>query len=190
MDSRLRLLIFSLLLALSPAAGARVAETLTYTYYEAGISQGQSVLTALNAASPHRTNGRIFYGQLTYDIGVKYRLHHEPDGLSCKLAKLEIALSANIDLPRLVGADAPQAAAFEKFLAGLRVHELGHYAIAREVAAEVEATLAALRIPGCKALQAAVDAVRAGTARTIEERNASYDAETRHGVTQGASLQE
>jgi predicted secreted Zn-dependent protease len=184
----LRNFILTISLVASPASSAVVTESLTYTTYDVDVAHARSISDALDKTSPHRQDGKTFYGFTTWNVLTTFQLHSESNG-SCKLAQIETKLSVNIDLPRLIGANSTQTGSFETFLSALRIHELGHYAIGQEAAAAVDAKITELpEMVSCTALDAAVGAAHFETMRTFEARGAAYDVETNHGKTQGAWL--
>jgi predicted secreted Zn-dependent protease len=184
----LRKLILIIALVTSSWSSAAVVENVTYSTYDVDVAHARSMTEALDMASPHRKDGKAFYGFTTWSLLTTYQLRPSPNG-SCKLDQIETKLTVNIDLPRLLGADARQTEAFNPFLSALRVHELGHYTIGQEAAAAVDSRIAALpEMASCKFLDAAVGVAHLEIMREFDARSAAYDVETNHGKTQGAWL--
>lgn len=170
------------------ALAAKVIDNLSYSTYEVDATNARSLSKLLDNASPHRDGDSVYYGFTKWRVGWNVQWRYGPDR-RCKLTEVHTELTASINLPTLVGASDRQVRKFEPFLAALRVHEQGHYAIGQEAAAAVDAALLALpEMPNCDALQAAVSATGNETMATFKGRGAQYDAETQHGKTQGAWL--
>lgn len=190
LKSYVRTFALTVLVVLSPTSVAHVSETLAYTYYDVNVTHSKSMGRALDLVSRHSENGKIYYGHTTWDVHGDYDSLSKPNG-ACKISKIEIELKITIDLPNLSGASERQKAIFDKFLAALRTHELGHYAIGREMAAAIDAKVAAIpEMPNCNALDSAIDAAQTETENEFKERNRKYDDETGHGKTQGAFITE
>ena len=180
----------SLLICLASASGASadVVDKLSYSNYEVDASGARSLGKLLDKASPHRQGDTVYYGFTKWRIGWNVKWRYGPDR-RCKLTEVSTELSGNIDLPTLTGATESQARKFEVFLAALRVHEEGHYAIGREAAKAVDAALLALpQMADCAALQEAVTATGNETMDRFKGLGAQYDLETQHGKSQGAWL--
>jgi predicted secreted Zn-dependent protease len=182
-----KLCLFCFLLIV-PTANAEVTETLEYNYYVANADAGRSLLNILNASSPVRHNGQIFHAHTQWNIRWNFRWQESPDG-RCRVTSAAIALSGNIDLPRLVGATPAQEGQFSHYLAALRTHELGHYDIGNQAASTIDRKILSLpEMPSCSALESTVNTLGYQTLdeyKTIELR---YDTSTGHGKSQGAWL--
>lgn len=176
------------LAALSSAARAEVTETLTYDSYVIPVAPGQSLFSALNAASPFKHDGRSFGGSTQWKVGWEYLWKSEPKG-PCQIASVRVRLTGTITLPKLQGGDARQQRLFETYLGNLKVHELGHYRFGQEAARAVEATLNALPLaPKCADLDAQARAAANGVLESYAPKEAQYDRDTAHGEKQGATL--
>lgn len=172
------------------AAQAKVTESVEFTAYDVDVSHARSLVRALDAASPHRVDGKVVYGMTRYRVGWHYRYRGMPGG-TCQVAEVETKMEATVSMPRPLGGSDRQNAKLDPFLAGLRVHELGHVAIGREAAQAVDAALLALPPQSdCKQLEAAIDAAASQAMAAFKDRGAQYDAETGQGKTQGAWLYE
>ena len=178
-------LLISFLIASS--AVAEVRETLEYTYYDAVAKPGQSLSSTLAGASPIKEQGRIFLGQTKWDV--RWNIWwNERDG-ACKITSVRTHVAAIIKLPRLVGGNAEQVSAFERYAVALKQHELGHYQIGKDAAMEIDHALLTMpAMPDCSRL---VKTANDGAYRTLElykEKERLYDVDTGHGKSQGAWL--
>jgi predicted secreted Zn-dependent protease len=120
---------------------------------------------------------------------IDYHFTTLPGPSGCTVQTATVKLTVSIRLPHLQ-AEASTAEVvqhWKTFAPALRLHEDGHAAIALATAREIEAALwhtpAQTTCPATIRLaKAAADTVLADLSR----RNASYDAQTGHGRTQGA----
>jgi predicted secreted Zn-dependent protease len=185
----MRKLLLLCLLILVKTSSAQVSESLVYTYYTANADTSRSLLEALNKASPIRMDNRSFHGYTTWNVKWNYRWLEQADG-RCKITKVTIDLTGNITLPELVGATAEQTEAFDKYVAALRVHELGHYGIGKDTATTIDNGILALpEMSSCKELESTANGFGYRTLDEYKEQEKQYDASTAHGKTQGAWLE-
>lgn len=125
--------------------------------------------------------GGIRYAAFT-DWEVIYRVRPLED------PRLTVAVSAVVRMPEL---HAPRSIspeileAWGRYIEALRCHEMGHVAIARAAGQALFEALLAL--PG-DAAPARIDHVARASIAFAHAKERAYDAETRHGATQGAVL--
>jgi len=174
--------------ALPPAALAEVRDSIDYSYYEVQVFDGPSLGTQVRAASPIREGGQVSFGNTRWNVRWDLRWNSEASG-RCRLTSVIVTLRSRMLLPQLRGASARQTAAFERFMAALRLHENGHYAHGQRAAREIERNLLALPpAASCATLEAqANESGRRSIARHAD-LDIQYDRETSHGRTQGAYL--
>jgi predicted secreted Zn-dependent protease len=176
-------------LCIAASAYAEVSEALNYVHYDAPITPKQSLLAALNSASSIRQDGRTYHGYTKWDVRWNF-WWNENRGRSCRITRVKVSVTSTITLPRLIGGTAAQKEEFERFSASLKTHELGHHAIGKEAAEEVENAIKTLPEMGdCKQLERAANAAGGKVIREHQEKEKRYDAETRHGKNQGAWLE-
>lgn len=183
-------LLLGLLALAANSALAEVSESLDYRYYTAAPRPNESLLSALNHASPIRENGRTFHGYTKWHVSWRFRWHQEPSG-RCAITSTHTEVSGLIDLPQLKGGTTAQKAAFERYIPALREHELGHYRIGRDAAVQIDHEI--LRLPPMHNCQALEQAANDGAHRTLarfQQQERDYDARTGHGRTQGAWLKQ
>lgn len=184
---RPRLFVALLTLAASSAL-AEVSESLAYRDYSVAPHPAESLLFALNRASPIRENGRTFHGYTEWQVSWRFRWHQEPSG-RCAITSARTQVTGSIQLPQLKGGTAAQKTAFERYLPALREHELGHYRIGRDAAAHIDREI--LQLPpmhNCRALEQAANDGAYRTLARFQQQERDYDASTGHGRTQGAWL--
>lgn len=182
-----RLLLISCLAAASSSA-AEVHEHLSYGHYDAKAAPGRSLAEILNDSSPFRPDSRVFHSATSWNVDWKFQSRTGRDG-RCKIVDVDTRLSGQIELPRLIGADARLEDRFETYLAALRTHEMGHYAIGKEAAVAIDARLRSMpAMSNCEALESAARDLGARILGEYEAKGIKYDADTGHGKTQGAWL--
>ena len=167
---------------------AGVSESIKYTYYKASADPSRSLLSILNAATPIRTDGKLFHGHAYWNVKWDFRWTEKPDG-RCKILSVTTELTCNVQLPKLLGAVGEQRDQFNRYLTALRVHELGHCKIGKNAAAKIDRKILSLpEMSSCKDLGAAGNDIGYGTIKEYGEKVDQYDAKTQHGRTQGAWL--
>lgn len=187
--ARVRLLLFSLA-AVSAAMPvlAEVREQLTYRYYPVRLAKGESLLSALNRATPLVKAAQRFHGYAEWEVSWRYQWRSLSGG-QCRIEQVDVTLDGLIQLPRLDNGDAQQKQRFDDYLAALKRHELGHYGLGQRAAREVATGIGALpRAADCRELEAAGNELGDRVVRHYQQLNALYDRDTRHGRTQGVTL--
>ena len=184
---------FALLLLIGAAmprsAAAEVREQLATTEYAVTGNPSASLLQLLNAASPVREYGRTFHGYTKWYVSWRYRWNESADG-SCRISSVTTRVDGHTTLPRLVGGSAEQRLRFDTYLAALRIHELGHFAIAQQAGREIDAGILALpQMHNCATLESAANDFGRRVLNQHLAREKQYDATTEHGKSQGAWLE-
>lgn len=177
-------------LALLACAGARaeVSENLNTTYYEVSVQPGRPLAPQIHAATPIREGGRTFFGHTDWNVQWRWTWDRDSAG-TCRFTRVTVTLRSTITLPRLRGASAQQAAAFERFLPALREHENGHQRTAQEAARAIDSELR--NFPAqrdCATLEAQANALGERLLERYRDKERQYDRDTGHGKTQGAWL--
>ncbi len=148
------------------------------TYYDVSGSSEPEIRNAIDKSPSRPRNGNTAVDALTtWNFG--WKMWKDEKG-TCDPALAEVTFTAEVILPRLVGS-VPAAVArdWDRYIASLRTHEAGHAGYARSRFADV---LAAAKSPRCEDINPAVNHVL----NTIREHDRLYDAETSHGLKQGA----
>jgi predicted secreted Zn-dependent protease len=159
-----------------------------FSYYIAAAVPNESLQSILNAASPFRHDGRVFFGHTDWHVQWYMRWSEGPQG-SCKITEVNTKINGTIILPKLVNATTAQQERFNALLAALRVHEMGHYEIARRAAADIESGILSMpQMNTCAALQAAANERGTETLDQYKAIERKYDVDTDHGRKQGAWL--
>lgn len=178
------------LIFLCSAVHAEVIENFDISYYPVSLHSGSTLISQFNAASSIRENGEIFHGNTHWDIHWSFRWNTDASG-RCRLISVNTKLDVVMTLPDAKGADTHQLAVVTSYSRALRMHEQGHYDIARRAARDIDQSL--LAMPGmndCKTLDIHANAKGYELLERYNELSRQYDKDTRHGRTQGAFLNE
>jgi predicted secreted Zn-dependent protease len=182
-------IFLSCLLLISQIARASVSEQIEYEYYTVNAAPNRTLLSDINEASPIHEYGHTFHGHTHWNVSWHFWWHETPGG-ACRITEVKTEATAKIQLPRLVNANTQQQAQFDKYIAALRVHELGHADNGKQAANEIDRGIMALpEMPSCTTLSTTANALGRRILREHNDQDLQYDAATGHGKTQGAVLQ-
>ena len=172
------------------AVFAEVSEHLEYVFYEIAARPGESLAAQLRAASPIKEDGRVYFGHTRSNVRWNFNWTTDASGL-CRISTTTTDVRAVITLPRIIGATTQQTAAFTRFIAALRQHELGHYKIALQAAQAIDDELRAhAGMSNCQALANYANTCAERTLTRFNEKGRQYDRDTDYGRTQGAWIDE
>lgn len=133
---------------------------------------------------------RRFTGQTDWHI--EWRACFEQEATRCRIGGVTSTVNVTYTLPKWADRDAAPARLrerWDRYIAGLTVHEKGHGAVAHDVAREIESELVGLAsAAGCDALNSASVRVVDEVMTRGEARQRDYDRATVHGSTQGAQF--
>jgi predicted secreted Zn-dependent protease len=177
--------------------GGRVVlvESVTRRSYSVEGATAQELRAALDALGPlagraGASGGAGRYDGLT-DWSLRWSYRYQRAGGSCSLASATVTLDIVVSLPVPRGAGLPPQLAdrWQAYAMALESHEAGHVERERTLAAmfvtDLEETPAG---PDCAELGGRLNALGESYIERIRLSDASYDAETNHGVSQGASF--
>jgi len=182
------LLRIGLCCLLSLPVRAEVHEQLRFKHYDVVWKDSQTLLQALDRATPIRRDGRRFHGYAAWKLHWRFSWQPTPDG-RCRIDQVNTRLSTEITLPSLRGGSREVVQRFEGYLTALREHELGHYRIAQATAQRVDQGIRALPVmASCETLEQSANALGYGLVEQAREEEVAYDRETQFGRTQGAWL--
>ena len=177
-----------LLLLLAAECSAEVGESLDYTYYPVNAQRGQAVRAALQAVTPIRENGQVFYGYTKWNVRWNFRWNENPDR-SCKITSVNTSVSGTITLPQLAGGDDGQRATFDRYVTALKEHEIGHFRIGKSAAQAIDAQIMSLpAASSCASLEKNANDGAYALLEMYKQNERKYDVDTEHGRTQGARL--
>lgn len=157
-------------------------------YYEVFGDSAKELRRELNAKGPYSEKlGKRADGYTTWNISWKFR--YAPKGTGCEFTDFSATLESTITLPRWF---APHTASqrlrtkWEKFMAALRIHEDGHYALAVQAVKEIEALGRSFHVSGkCSRIAKAFKDQATPILEKCNAANAAYDLHTHYGWNQG-----
>jgi predicted secreted Zn-dependent protease len=156
-------------------------------YYDVVGSSDRELRNQMNAKGPMGTRGHRVDGHTHWKTSWRYRYAPSADG--CAFTRIDVVVKGTMTLPRWTGeahASDSLAKNWRSFATALRRHEEGHYAHGLKAREEIEELGRSFRVPGSCAT---IEEVFREQAKSIIDKyraaDAAYDAETRHGRTQG-----
>lgn len=172
---------------ITPEAQAEIGEKLDYADYPVPANDDSSLGMTLNRNSPIRHDGLTYHANTTWTVNWSY--HWIEENGYCRLSEVATDLHAIIKLPRLEGGSSDIREQFDLYLEALHQHELGHYAIGRKAALDVDRELRALPVmASCQRLNETANRVAHRVVARYTEEERTYDLITVHGRLQGARL--
>ncbi|CAG1022445.1 hypothetical protein DOJK_01679 [Patescibacteria group bacterium] len=185
----MRYYLFFCLMILANIANAEVDAHVDYRYYTAYGDDDSTLLQILNKATPILENNRRYHGYTKWHVRWRYRWYEQADG-RCKITSVKTTVTGDVLLPQLENANAEQTEAFERYVTALKEHELGHYNIGKEAGETIDQYIAELpEMPSCKILEKTANDFGYQTLDEYRAQEKQYDADTKHGKTQGAWLE-
>jgi predicted secreted Zn-dependent protease len=155
----------------SAVAGAPSDDGVQWVYYDVpspGGHQGHTDWYLAYTFRPRSTAGGCAVDSVTTKLDLKVRMPRWTPGAA-----------ASADLQSRWG----------RYVSALRTHELGHVQNGRDFESAFRRTAAAASAPDCGALDAALRSTFDTMLKQANRRDVDYDAQTRHGATQGAYYQ-
>lgn len=158
------------------------------TYYEVQGNSAKELRNQLNEKGPFGEDGKRADAHADWHVTWNYR--YVPTREGCKFTELDTTVTGKIIMPRWSaggGASSALVSKWQRYIAALRLHENGHYSHGVSAAEEIRALAQALpSTDDCPTLVKKFD----NHANTILEKykraDIEYDADTKHGSTQGA----
>ena len=166
-------------------ATSRRLSGIVVEHYDVRGTDGPALLADLARRGP-----KGFHGMTNWRYNYRYRYEPAPQG-GCRVSAVSTSVTGRILLPRWVDearAPLPMREAWQRYVAALMRHEEGHMATGQALTRALQSDLGALAAPTCEQLKAHVDRTAEALIADHHARDRRYDAETRHGTTQGAFL--
>ena len=133
------------------------------------------------------TNGQQFHAYTKWHVDWKFWWDRD-HGAACRITSVRTSLTALITLPKLVGGNSAQRLEFERYVLALKQHESGHYEIGKDAAHEIDREILSLSATDCSTLEKTANQKATRILERYKEKERTYDADTKHGKTQGAWL--
>ena len=160
----------------------------TVLYYDVHGRTFEEVRADMRRLGP-KIDGTSFVGETRSPM----RWHWRTESIgatSCSIREVTVLVNAQITLPRWTPPPATEpglAAEWTRFIAALETHEAGHKDISAKAGREIIERMRGLSAPCSQLAMRANDVARAIVERAHAAQQA-YDAQTRHGLTQGTAF--
>jgi predicted secreted Zn-dependent protease len=164
-------------------------EQVRYDYYPiAGQTANELRSQMLKNGPVDRLENRRYDAETRWAINWSYQ--YKEDKNQCAIVAIRGEVTTTFVLPQWKpprNTSPTLIAEWQRYKTALQVHEDGHKNHGVSAAKEVLQALGTLRgYPSCSALDAAVKDTTQAVIQTYNQRDITYDHQTRHGVTQGA----
>jgi predicted secreted Zn-dependent protease len=146
----------------------------------------QELVAEMRKLGPKTAAGGVYFGETTSPM--RWTWKTRSSGVNCELASIQVFVRSEITLPRWTPpADTVPGllAQWKEFLAGLETHEIGHKNISGRAARDILSKLQSLNT-FCSSVSAEAKRLTDGIVSASQMEQVKYDADTRHGATQGA----
>ena len=177
-------------------AGLMVGPSMVYAggaeivYYDIVGDSAKELRHQIDTNGPLGEDGMRVDGHTDWHVAWTYQYAPAPG--SCKFTELGITLTATIILPRWTAGDETSSALVKKwqsYIAALRVHEDGHYSHGIRAAEEIKSLGQSLGTSDdCSTMAKRFDDQAASILEKYRVADVAYDADTKHGRTQGATF--
>jgi predicted secreted Zn-dependent protease len=130
-------------------------------------------------------------GHTDWNLSYTFRSRGAPGG-GCAVASVTTKLDLKVRMPRWTpraGSSPDLESRWGRYVSALRTHELGHVQNARDIEGAFRHTASGLSASDCGALDASLRSSFSALIKQANQRDVDYDAQTRHGATQGAYYQ-
>ena len=160
----------------------------TVTYYDVHGRTYPELRTEMRRLGP-KINGGSFVGETRSPMTWSWRTESIAGGI-CTLRDVRVSVNAQILLPRWTApadADSSLVAEWKRFIGALETHESGHKDISARAGRDLKDQLRGMSGTCSMMNMRANDIARQIVDRANAEQK-QYDAETRHGLTQGTGF--
>ncbi len=157
-------------------------------FYDIEGDSSAAMRASLNERGPTDAFGRhdaltAWYVTWSYD--------YQRTDRSCALVNVTTQVKTTYTMPRWENPRAPSALAarWRQYLSALATHERGHTQVAIEAARTIGVALSVLPPePSCERMESVANGLGEHELDSARQRDVVYDAETKHGETQGATF--
>ena len=158
-------------------------------YYLVTGRTGAEVRAAMNKVRPTDSHGLRVDARTTWDIRWSYRFRPGPDG--CVVTSFNVTLTTAMTLPKwtdLTTAPVALQNQWNAYYTALLQHEQGHIRIGELAAGAIREAGPKVTAANCSTMGAAIDRKGQELLAEYGRQEVRYDAETNHGVKQGAKF--
>ena len=166
---------------------AEVTVSEKFKYYSVYPVSKSGLLDELRNKSPITEDGDVFFGY-TYS-SINWRFKWKYNSSKCWLTSVETSLESTYTMPKLETDYFWVKGVWDKWYPNLMKHEKGHHLIALEIAELIQEGISNLSPQSsCSKLENRANQIGFDYMEQLDVLNESYDLETNHGETEGASL--
>jgi predicted secreted Zn-dependent protease len=165
-----------------------VAGSTNVTYYDVHGRTARDLVAQISELGPKLSSG-AFWAETHSPMRWTWRTKPDRTG-RCTLTQVQVFIHSEITMPRWVPpADTEPGlyASWMKSMAAMQTHEIGHKDISGRAAREVLQRLNAVNT-FCNGLNDEVKRMTDGIMARERSEQEGYDAQTRHGITQGTAF--
>jgi predicted secreted Zn-dependent protease len=169
-------------------SGVYIQQDKPTSYAIYGLSTGE-INQQMADCTPVVEDGQRFGANTGYALS-SYYMYGSNDGHSCSITGAVITAHINQIFPtwRQSGAGTILISKWQAFSQNVRTHEQGHIKLDRDYAQKLYDDLMNLPAQDCTTIKQTADAVVQRDYNAVIQANQDYDAQTKHGTTQGAVL--
>lgn len=169
------------------AGSLAVADAVRIVYYDVSGSTAGELRRDINAKGPVSKRGGRVDGHT--DWYVRWNFRYVPTTVGCRFSQFAVTVTGEMILPRWQagerGSDA-LAMKWQAYRSALRVHEDGHYTHGMRAADEINALGQGFHLSeSCSRIGQAFNERANAILDKYRAADIQYDADTRHGRTQG-----
>lgn len=172
----------------APSLSAEPKVSVRTEYYPVEGSSFEELSESMKQNAPAQAGGH--FGATKWNVIWSYEAAPNPEG--CSLTRAAVELQVVFYMPRLMDTQNTNQKILKKwnrFIQKLQHHEDGHRKIGLEAAREIEEIFKALDIrSNCSEIDSAVNQTAQAVISQKRMEDVRYDARTRYGLRQGASL--
>lgn len=157
-------------------------------YYDVHGASARELAADLRRQGPRDAEGRTQAGAASSPV--RWQYVKRASGSECRAASVRVIVHTDILLPRWVppvDTEPGLPAQWTAFIAALAVHEQGHQEISVRHAERIRKGIAAMRA-NCRSFDGQVERANKRVMTAMRSAQAAYDADTRHGLTQGTGF--
>lgn len=159
-------------------------------YYDINGATPGDLRAQMNRLGPTDSNGRRFDARTDWYINWHYS--YEANNSECKISTVEVDVAVTFTLPHWNQPNNIAPALVEKwdkYMAALQKHENGHQDNALTSGQEILQAFKALPgYPDCDRVRQNLSATGQRIIKQANQKDLDYDAQTKHGATQGATF--
>lgn len=159
----------------------------TVDYYDIHGRTRAELSAEMHRLGP-KIDGASYVGETRSPMRWSWRT--ESHGGACTIRNLVVTMNAQVLLPRWTppaDTEPGLAAEWSRFMAAVETHEAGHKDITARAVGAITDQLRGFSAP-CSMINDRANDIARGIAEGAEKEQKHYDAETRHGLTQGTAF--